>query len=220
MSKLIVFDVDGTIVNSWPHYVGKVWEYTKAHSLPNPCLDTFKLGYGYPTEHDFWPGLPRPDQEFHLYETFRLVDDHDDGDIPGLFTGVIDTLKKLKAEGYTLSVVTSKPYKPLMQILEHHEIHTEFCAYRTHDDIKGRSEKGKPEPDQLLSVITELGFDISNTVMIGDTCMDIKMANAANVKSIGVTWGNQPEETLREHKATRVLSNGFDEILPAVQAMF
>lgn len=221
MSKLICFDFDGTMVDTWRPFEALAQRYTTENKLPPICIESLKVGYGYPEDYTFWKGLPREAQIEHLHRMYRIMDDPShqmmDGVMPATFDGVPDTLETLKSMGYTLAIVTAKPKLPMQALLQHHKMDRHFCGFRTHDDIKTRGERCKPYPDQLLSVIRELDFTPDRAVMIGDTCMDIKMANAAKVKSIGVTWGNHCEDRLSEAGADHVLSCRFSTISDIVK---
>lgn len=221
MTKLICFDFDGTLCDSWPPFEKAALRYTAQNGLPDLCLQTLMTGYGYPDDHDFWPGLPREMQKEHLFRLYRIVDDprHElmDGNFPVLFDGVLDTLENLKAKGYTLAVVTARPNEPLQVIMQQYNLNRFFCGMRTHDDVENRGEKCKPHPDQLLSVIKELNFTPENTFMVGDTCMDMKMANAAGVKAIGVTWGNHCITRLSEGGAHHVASDKFSDLADVIE---
>ncbi|GEM_PF-773250 len=221
MTKLICFDFDGTLCNSWPPFEQAALRYTAQNNLPALCTKTLLEGYGYPEEHQFWEGLPQDQQLEHLYTLYRLVDDprHElmEGLFPTLYDGVLDTLDDLKSRGYTLAIVTARPNDPLQVILNHHDMHRFFCGYRTHDDVKNRGEKCKPHPDQLLSVIRELNFTPEDSFMIGDTCMDMKMANAAKVKAIGVTWGNHCITRLSENGANHVVQDAFSDLRDVIE---
>ena len=216
MTKLICFDFDGTLCDSWPPFEKAALRYTEQYRLPKLCLETLKTGYGYPEQHDFWEGLPREAQLENLYKLYRIVDDprHElmGGEFPVLYDGVIETLDGLKEEGYTLAIVTARPNDPLQVILEQHDLNKYFCGLRTDDDVKNRGERGKPHPDQLLSVIDELGFIPKEAVMVGDTCMDMKMGAAAGVRTVGVTWGNHCINRLTEGGAVHVVSEKFSDL--------
>ena len=220
MSQLICFDFDGTVMNTWPSFEQVAIRYTRDNNLPDLCLDSLRIGYGYPDDHEFWAGMSKHDQHRHLHNMYRLADDpyHPmmEGIIPDPFDGVAGTLERLKGAGYTLAIVTAKPRQPLDALLTHHKIDHYFCGFRTCDDIAIRGEKCKPYPDQLLSIIRELDYTPDRAVMVGDTCMDIKMARAANVRSIGVTWGNHPKDRLRDAGADHVLSCRFESVVDIV----
>ncbi len=224
MTKLFVFDFDGTVVNSWPFFVTMVQEYSAEFNLPKPCLETLRVGYGHPEDHEFWPGLPQDKQVYHLFECFKWMDDynnpHRPNSYPEMFDNVVETFERIKSHGHRLAIVTAKPFDPLKQILDHHDIGSYFCGIRTHDDVAKRGEKLKPHPDQLISVINELGFTPEDTVVIGDTDMDVKMARAAGAKAIGVTWGNHCEVRLGDAGAHKILGEDFADIVDAAHLLF
>ena len=217
MNKLICFDFDGTLVNSWPPYEELAKRYTAENNLPKLCLDTMRLGYGYPDQYEFWEGLSPADQRYHLHELFKIGDDPNhplvSALVPEPFERVHDTLDNLKTKGYILVVVTARPYDSMQPILDHHEMAPYFSGYRTHSDVEARGERSKPHPDQLISIIKETGFTPDTTVMVGDTCMDMKMARAAGTQAVGVTWGNhEAEHLVGEGGAHHILSSDLSEI--------
>ncbi len=200
MSKLIVFDCDGTFLDSLGHYERVVNEYSDQNGLPRPCMRTIRLGYSDSDAHDFGWGVDKEEQRRHLIETFVLADKYAmSGEAhwtPELFSGVEDMMTHLKDLGYTLAIITSKPEAPLLHLLEYHNIYTLFSAHRTWDDIARRQEREKPEPDMLLSVMRDLNFAPEETAMVGDTTMDILMGKGARAHTVGVTWGAHPREKL------------------------
>ena len=224
MSKLVVFDVDGTFLDSYTLYERYVKEYSEQQGLPMPCIKTIATGYGNPNDHDFGWGVSKEEQLRHLHATFRITDDYsmsgEDEHTPGLFHGVEEALIHLKDLNYTLAIVTSKPEAPLLHLLEYHEIGKMFSAYRTLDDIHLRNEKEKPEPDMLLSVMRELKFAPEDTVMIGDTTMDILMGISSGTHTIGVTWGTHPKEFLADAGAHHIVETHFPDVVPVVREIF
>jgi phosphoglycolate phosphatase len=224
MTKLVVFDIDGTILNSFEVFEELIAEYSRQQGLTRPCMETIKLGYGDPHNHDFKWGLSRVEQVQHMRAAWEMCDaastsgrsEH----TPHLFDGVKDVLYHLKNAGHTLAVVTSKPEVPLLHSLNHHGIIGLFSSIRTLDDIKKRGLKEKPEPDMLLSIMDELSFAPENTVMIGDTTMDIRMGRSAAAHTIGVSWGAHPKGHLTEAGAHHIVEHSFNSILSTVQKIF
>lgn len=217
MAKLAVFDIDGTLLNSFALYERAVSHYSREQGLPDPCLDTIRRGYGDPHNHDFKWGVDKDEQHRHLIGTFELASTWEtSGDpqhLPQLFDGVHDLLAHLKGTGWTLGIVTSRPSYALMHTLGQHGVDSLFSGVRTGCDIKGRGEKEKPEPDQLLSIMRELGFGADQTVMIGDTTMDMKMGRSAGTKTIGVTWGVHTRDMLMDAGAHHVVDDHVQDIL-------
>lgn len=224
MSKLIVFDVDGTFLNSYGLFERAVVEYSDKNGLPLPCLETIRFGYGHPYDHDFKWGVDRDEQVRHLFEVFKILDakTKTGGDDwrPDLYDGVLETFEHLKDLGHTLAIVTAKPEEPLLHVLEYYKIHSYFSAHRTWDDIKRRNEKEKPAPDMLVSVMRELNFANDETVMIGDTTMDILMGRGAQSSTIGVTWGNHQKHHLEGAGAHYIVEKKFLDLVPAVMKVF
>lgn len=222
--KLVVFDVDGTILNSWSRYEKVVLEYSSDMGLPKPCFETIKKGYGRPHDHDFGWGVDRTEQRRHLMETFFLAEKYEmSGDprhTPELFDGVEESLVHLKDLGHTLAIITSKSEAPLLHLLEHHDIGRLFSTHRAIDDVKRRSEKEKPEPDMLHSVMRELNFAPDETAMIGDTTMDIRMGRAADTHTIGVTWGTHPKAHLLDAGAHHIVETEFNDVVPVIKKIF
>lgn len=224
MSGLVVFDVDGTILNSFGLFERVVAEYSQDKGLPHPCLDTIKSGYGDPHNHDFKWGVSREEQVAHLYATFHITDawslSGEPEKTPLLFDGVEESLVALKDAGHTLGIVTSKPEPPLLHLLEWHNIARLFSGHRSQTDVKRRGEREKPAPDQLQSLMRDLGFAPEQTVMIGDTSMDIRMGRAANTNTIGVTWGTHLREHLQEAGAHHIVDTHFCDVVSCVRGMF
>lgn len=216
MSKLVVFDVDGTILNSGEFFNRAILEYSDKNNLPEPCLKTMQKGYSHSKDYDFGWGVDKEEQFFHLKKIFKIFDEKTSLEIPKLYTGVEDTLINLKDEGYTLAIVTAKPEKNLIEIMEHHNVYTLFSLHRCWEDVKRKAEKMKPEPDMLNSVMKELNFVPDETVMIGDTTMDIVMGRNAKAGTIGVTWGYHPKEMLEDAKAHYIVETEVPDIVPVI----
>ena len=224
MSKLIVFDVDGTILNSQAMYDKVVLEYSRAQGLPDPNLETIRHGYGDPYAHDFGWGVSREEQVRHMVASMELTDKYalsgESHHTPDLFSGVPESLTQLKKNGHTLAIITSKPEEPLLHLLDRHKINHFFAAHRAYDDIKRRNEREKPAPDMLHGVMRELKFTPQDTVMIGDTTMDIRMGKSAGAHTIGVTWGAHPKEHLQEAGAHHIVETVFNDLLHTIKKIF
>ena len=101
-----------------------------------------------------------------------------------LFEGVIPMLVQLKEAGYTLAVATGKSRAGLDRVLGLFELEELFAATRTADEARS-----KPDPDMLEQILSELNFTAEQAIMIGDSTLDIHMANAAGIDALGVASG-------------------------------
>lgn len=224
MTGLIVFDVDGTFLDSYGLFEQLLALYSKEKGLPEPHYDSIKQGYADPNSFDFQWGVSKEEQLQHLIAAFNLMDEwsmsgHPER-TPGLFAGVEEALVALKDDGHTLAIVTSKSEAPLLHLLDYHKLGGVFAAHRTWDDIARRGEKEKPAPDMLLSVMKELDFAPDRTVMVGDTVMDVKMGRNANTHTIGVAWGVHPVLHLEEAGAHHIVDESFHLVVDRVRDIF
>ena len=122
-----------------------------------------------------------------------------------LFSGVYELLNELRADGYTLAISTGKSRMGLDQSINQHQV-ADFCATTR---CAGEN-KSKPHPEMLHEILNELNFSASQTLMIGDSEHDLKMANNASMRSIGVTHGVHDAETLNRHNPLTCLSDITD----------
>lgn len=108
---------------------------------------------------------------------------------------VRSTLKILKAKGYQLAIVTNKPFDFIQPILDGLELNGLFELLIGGDTL----EKRKPDPLPLHYSCEKLGVTVDQCVMIGDSKNDILAANAANMQSIGLSYGYNYGEDINEH---------------------
>jgi len=224
MSKLVVLDVDGTFLDSISFFEKVIGEYSLEQGLPHPDIQAIKHGYGNPHDHDFGWGVSKEEQLRHLNAGFRLLDRYEKSGIlhlmPSLFDGVEESLIHMKDLGHTLAIITSKQEDALLHSLARHKVDRLFSAYRAFNDVKRRNEKEKPAPDMLHSVMRELKFSPEETVMIGDTTMDIRMGRSAEASTIGVTWGAHPKEHLVNAGAHHIVETEFNDLVPVIKKIF
>lgn len=127
------------------------------------------------------------------------------------YPNVTQTLKKLKESNYMLAIVTNKPYAFVKPILEKLELLELFEFYIGGDSLPQK----KPDPAPLLHVCEKLNISVENSLMVGDSKNDILSANACAMESIGVTYGYNYGENIAKYDPTVVVDN-FDEILRVI----
>jgi phosphoglycolate phosphatase len=190
--ELLVFDWDGTVVDSAAHIVA---------SIQAACAD---LGVGVPAEERarYIIGLGLQDAMRHLLPELptadypRLAERYrhhylagDDKVVP--FGGVQHGLAHLHAAGFLLGVATGKSRRGLDRALHDTGLHRWFHASRCADE-----GFAKPHPDMLLFLMDLLNVAPERTLMIGDTTHDLEMARNAGVPALAVSYGAHPEEQL------------------------
>jgi phosphoglycolate phosphatase len=189
---LIVFDWDGTIIDSAATIADSIREASREMGLEIPSLERARhvIGLGL---HDALsaavPGLSaaRYPEFVASYRKHFLARK----DAMQLFDGMRDLLEKLQGK-HALAIATGKSRRGLDQDLEFHRLKPLFVASRCADETSP-----KPAPAMLLELMDELEAAKDGTLMIGDTSHDLEMARAAGVDALAVTYGAHPMDGLR-----------------------
>ncbi len=192
---LIIFDVDGTLIDS-AHLILTAQERTAhAHGLvhPGPAAGRAIVGLSLQTALAELFG-PEADTAA-MSETYKTIFQSLRG-TPGfdepMFDGTEQVLAALSAwQGTSLGVATGKTRRGLDRIVARHGWHDLFDTVQTADDAPS-----KPDPTMIRQAMAETGSSAARTVMIGDSVHDMRMARAAGVVAIGVAWGFQSADDL------------------------
>ncbi|HEX2113867.1 MAG TPA: HAD-IA family hydrolase [Alphaproteobacteria bacterium] len=216
--RLVVFDCDGTLVDSQHVIVACMLAAYAAHGLAAPEPSAIRRVIGLPLLEcmaRLSPGHPE-DSHTRLTEAYkeafyasRQRPDHHEP----LFDGAVAALDRLEAQGYLLGIATGKARRGLDAVLDRHNLARRFVTLQT-----GDQGPGKPHPAMLERAMIETGVAPEDVFMIGDTSYDMLMARNAGVHAIGVGWGYHPAEELRAAGAHAVIGS-FDE-LPATFPSF
>jgi phosphoglycolate phosphatase len=118
------------------------------------------------------------------------------------FDGVYDMLIELKALGFQLAVATGKKRQGLQHALSATNTENLFTITRCADETAS-----KPDPKMLLEIMHTTGYNTEQTLMVGDSIHDLRMANNAKIMSVGVTCGAHTEELLRPLNPVLCLDN-------------
>lgn len=191
--QLIVFDWDGTLMDSAAIIVAAIQAASRDLKLPVPdepkARHVIGLGLEDALSHLFPALAPSAYEEVaDRYRYHYLA--RDDG-IP-LFDGVREMVGELAAAGFLLAVATGKSRRGLDRALEATGLTSLFQATRCADEAFS-----KPHPAMLLEIMDELGQAAARTVMVGDTTHDLEMARNAGVAPVAVTYGAHSSESLR-----------------------
>jgi phosphoglycolate phosphatase len=186
MFKLLIFDWDGTLMDSAMRIVACVQASAEDLSLPIPAESAARDIIGLGLDEAMARLFPKSDAK----EKSRVVERYRHhylfaNKIPTpLFDGAYEVVERLQSEGYLLAVATGKGRTGLNRVLEQSKLDRLFHTTRSVDEARS-----KPDPDMLLQILDELGVDAHETLMIGDTEYDMNMANNAGVKALGVSYG-------------------------------
>jgi len=190
---LIVFDWDGTLMDSTATIVKCIQASAKDLGLPIPSRESASHVIGLGLGEALQVVLPDVDPKYYprMVERYRyhyLSKDHE----LTLFDGVHEMLQELSQQGYFLAVATGKSRVGLNRSLNAAGLLSTFDATRCADETFS-----KPHPAMLQELTRELGQDLKRTVMIGDTTHDLMMAQNAGSAGIAVEYGAHPVDQLQ-----------------------
>jgi phosphoglycolate phosphatase len=190
--QLLVFDWDGTIIDSASAIVDCICAAARDTGIPVPPREraAHTIGLGLHDALRFAvPDLPAEryaDFVAHYRKHFLACQDS-----MQLFDGMRELLSELR-KTHLLAIATGKSRRGLDRALEAGDLQAYFSASRCADETNP-----KPHPAMLLELMDELKAPKARTLMIGDTSHDLEMARAAGVDALAVTYGAHPEAGLR-----------------------
>lgn len=216
--RLVIFDVDGTLVDSQAHIVDAMAKGFAAIGQPCPPRAAVLSIVGL--------SLPQA--------VARLAPDLDDGardqvvqaykqgysgmraaTMPPLYPGAAAALRALADRpGVVLGIATGKSRRGLGFLLDHYGLTGLFATTQVADD-----HPSKPHPAMVQAALAETGIAAGRAVMLGDTSFDMLMARAAGVAALGVAWGYHPVADLLAAGAGQVLQD-FADLLPALDRLW
>jgi phosphoglycolate phosphatase len=189
---LIVFDWDGTLMDSTSTIVKSIQAAARDLGLPIPRDEDASHVIGLGLHEAMQAAMPNIDPALYpkMVERYRFHYLSKDPELV-LFDGVRDMLAELSQEGYFLAVATGKSRVGLNRALNAVGLLSLFDATRCADETFS-----KPHPAMLQELTRELGQDLKRTVMVGDTTHDLLMANNAGAAAIAVEYGAHPVDQL------------------------
>lgn len=195
--RLVIFDVDGTLVDSQADILRAMTEGFGALDLPPPPREAVLSIVGLSLPQAIARLAPELSENMQAnivtaykdaYASHRRM-----GATSPLYPGVMETLQTLNArDNWLLGIATGKSRRGLTALLEAHGLHKTFVTEQVSD-----FHPSKPHPAMLQAALDETGLDAHQAVMIGDTSFDMEMARAAGIFAIGVSWGYHPRHNLR-----------------------
>jgi phosphoglycolate phosphatase len=219
-SRLIIFDVDGTLIDSQDSILAAMRRAFVSAGLPAPA-DAATLGIvglSLPEAMQvLMPGLSDPERDrlVQFYKnSFHALRAETGGEAQSPFyPGARDALDRLRRAGYLLSVATGKARRGLDHMLDSHGLRPLFVGTQCADDAPS-----KPHPEMVLNCLAATGVAAHCAVMVGDTEYDMAMARAAGVRAVGVSWGYHSQQRLLRGGAERIVE-GFGALDAALSEL-
>ncbi|MGI9281536.1 MAG: HAD family hydrolase [Endozoicomonas sp.] len=207
--SLVVFDWDGTLIDSVPNIVTALVKAAQSMGLPVLADEAYKGIIGLSLGEAIATLYPALDNEQvvvyrEAYRDFHLeLEQQPSRPYPGVTQG----LEHLKGSGVKMAVATGKRRAGLDRSMTANDYQSYFEASRTADDAHS-----KPHPMMLEQLLDEFDVTADQALMVGDSEFDLAMAVNAGMDSVAVTYGAQNESKLKQHQPVHMVDS-FDELI-------
>ena len=203
--RLIVFDLDGTLLNSLEDLADSANWVLEQHGFPTHPVDAYRYFVGdgvrklieriLPQEERTEARIEQCRQEFVAYYKVHMEDK------TSVYEGITELLAELKNRGLKIAVATNKVHVAVAPLMAKYFPNIRF------DAMIGQREgvPVKPAPQIMFDILKETGCEPSEALHVGDTATDMQLAHNAGVTPVGVLWGYRPLEELREAGAKFII---------------
>lgn len=185
--RIVVFDLDGTLIDSEAGIVFAMQRTVETLKLPQETVEHWQRLIGVPLREQMPLILPegRREQAAQVIEVYREVYREVMLATSLPFEGVPELLQELHVRGIVLAICSGKRGRAIAEVLAHLGWQGFFKVVVSPDDVT----RGKPDPESLLRVLELTGCPAAEAIMVGDTTFDLEMARGAGVTGCAVTWG-------------------------------
>ena len=181
----VIFDFDGTLVNSYPLIESAFAAVMRTHALDEQARELFRRSRGLPLPEQM--RQISPDLWEDLVATYRRADARLGP--AQVFRGVPTLVRTLRRRGVRLGVVSCKRRALVEAELEGIGLHPYFDVIIGYEDVS----PPKPAPDPLLRAIDHLGLIRASTIYVGDSVVDMQTGLAARVRTVLAAWGHSAD---------------------------
>ena len=212
----IVFDCDGTLLDTLTDLRNAVNYVLRAHDLPERSVPEVKAALGNGVAHLMRQSLPDSisEAEFNTYlDEFKAYYGEHLQDYTAPYPGMLDVLDTLRTKGYKLAIVSNKIQEGITPL------NKEYFGDRLPVAIGERPGlQRKPAPDMVLQALKELGSTQNESIYIGDSEVDVATAKNSGLLCIGVTWGFRDEQLHKDLGVTHIARKAED-IVTIIEAL-
>ncbi|MEM5559014.1 HAD family hydrolase [Aliarcobacter cryaerophilus] len=214
MKKTVIFDLDGTLLDSIEDIASSMNKVLESLQLPTHKIEDYKHFVGGGVDILVENALSNQSKEIkdEVIKRFKIEYDGKLHSKTLPYDGIYELLDELKKLDINLAVLSNKPHEFTVSYVNH------FFKNYNFKEIHGQKKDvpKKPDPKAALDIVKCLDSSCENTYFIGDTKIDMQTAKSANMTAIGVLWGFRDEKELRDFGADFIVSNPI-EILKIIK---
>ncbi len=210
MKSLVIFDLDGTLLNTIDDLGNACNHALRSMGYPTHALLSYPMMVGNGITRLIERALPDEARTPEIITEARriFVDFYNDhccnATVP--YPGIPELLEDLTSRGVKIAIASNKYDSAVHKIINHYFPSIPFASIFGH--LEGIPTK--PDPSVVFEVLTASPNPKENTIFVGDSAVDIETARRACIDSIGVTWGFRSERELRDAYADHIISDPDD----------
>lgn len=213
--KGIIFDLDGTLVNSLEDIADAMNKVLQSLDYPTHSYDDYQYFIGSGLRNLVSKALPETNNDENQIEKSlnSMIDVYRDNctNQTKAYQGIVELLNELKSRKLKLGVFSNKADALTKEI-------TKALFPDVFEPIVGLSTESlkKPNPFEALEISKSWGLQPEEMIFVGDSGIDMQTATNANMHAVGVSWGYRPEKELMENGAQHILNHPLD-LIPILQ---
>ena len=210
MTKLIIFDMDGTLLDTLQDIADSTNYLLRQHNYPEHPLDAYRYFVGNGIKILIERAIPeteRNDENINaLFEEFMPYYEAHKADKTSPYPGMLELLSTLQEKGVLLAIASNKVQAAMGPLVERYFPGIGFAA------VLGNRQgvPPKPHPAIVEDILKLTGISKEETLYVGDTAVDMQTAAAAGLRKIGVLWGFRPLEELQQAGADIIVEHPLE----------
>lgn len=196
MKKLVIFDLDGTLLDTIADLAVATNHALQALGYPTHADETIRTFVGNGVNKLLERSLPEAERTeenvMRMRSYFVPYYDAHNADLSQPYPGIVALLEALQAQGLMIAVASNKYQEATLKLVKHYFPTIDFV------EILGQREgiAVKPDPTIVFDILKKANVSPEDTLYVGDSGVDMQTALHAHVEAVGVSWGFRPRAEL------------------------
>ncbi len=208
MYKLVIFDMDGTVLNTLEDLADNLNAALSLHGFAPRTLSEVRSFIGNGALKLVSRALPpetSPEILQTVYDDYKKIYNSNVNNKTRPYAGIIELMQNLKSGGVKIAVNTNKPHDAMLLLNKSH-----FAGLLDFAQGAFENQPKKPDPAGVNAILQNLQVEAKDTVYVGDSDIDFLTARNAGIDSVGVLWGFRDEEYLKQFAFTHFARTAAD----------
>ena len=210
MKKLVIFDLDGTLLDTIADLAESANYALKQLGYPTHNVETIRTFVGNGINKLLERALPSHEQTeenvIRMRSHFVPYYDVHNADLSNPYPGIVSLLEDLQAKGIQIAVASNKYQEATVKLVKQYFPNIDFV------EILGQREgiNVKPDPSIVFDILQKANLSKENVLYVGDSGVDMQTAINAGVDAVGVTWGFRPRAELESFRPMGLIDKAED----------